>query len=646
MLKPNLIDSILHHKVVAIDCETAKNYLHDKKSALVYWKGYIRVLTFTTEDGDYFIDLGYNQQNLWEHRETLFKLYEILQNPKVKKVFHNSLFDLCFLAYQFKRMGLPFPKYQSIRDTMLCSQWYWAGCTPHFTKHSLGELCIRLGIDEPVDKTDQKCDWGCFLLDEEQKWYAMADTRITFKCYQKFVEIAQETAEYASLFSVICDTIPAFASMMLHGVPVDYDQMMLSYEQHYGRYLEALAIWHSKFPGESPTIDPKKLVILIKKTYGVLLENASEDSLEPLAKEHPEIQALLDCRLLSKSIKLYEQWDNCYREGSAYASYKIAADSASGRSSSTKVGGSTGFNAQNVIKPYSKKSRFYGMVTARDCVKPSKGKKLVISDYSAAHARIATSLSGDEFLTRSYLEGLDSHCLTAANLCLTLEAPDNFRQGDFMARYKTIRQAYVDGNPDAKRLRDYSKTCFYASLNITGKARLASAIGISEDDAKKVLDAFWKTYKGLDTYIKGLNRKLVPLGQGNDVEVDGVFYKKLRMPTGCFRYFEIRDGKYGRQCYLPDMASGNWLTCEGISLSISIARLHSYFTNIKPEWQARIVCVVHDEIVCEVAEEYALEAEETIYTIMTNAMELWVKGFPAGEKYKPGSMIADCWSEK
>ncbi len=158
--------------------------------------------------------------------------------------------------------------------------------------------------------------------------------------------------------------------------------------------------------------------------------------------------------------------------------------------------------------------------------------------------------------------------------------------------------------------------------------------------AKLVRKAFWKTYEGLAQFCNTLPAKLT-----NEEYLEGDYYQRLRMPWGTFRYFIVEDSKYGRQVKINDLVSSHWLGCEGLAMFIAMYNIHQQVIQ-NPEWDARKVTVVHDEIGCTCLEEYYVTVATLVQNEMYKAMQVWIRDFPAIEIKDPLDLIADCWSEK
>jgi hypothetical protein len=326
----------------------------------------------------------------------------------------------------------------------------------------------------------------------------------------------------------------------------------------------------------------------------------------------------------------------------------LAADSATGRTSSTKIGGIIGSNHQNHPQPYPKDHFLADCGSVKDCLRAPDGYQLIISDYSAAHSRLAAELSGDKNLIKVYKENLDAHCVTAANLASVFKfhdtiVPETWTTGTLMERYDAILAAYKEGNSLAKKLRNYSKTTFYLALNFGGKKRLYETFlgEVSLDDCGVILGAFWETYSDLYAFCLGLQKKTKAVLE----PINNVFYRTYRLPTGLNRYYRLWSGQYGDQVKINDLVSSHWLLCEGYAMFRAMDLITIGFKK-QPDWDARIVTVNHDEIVCLVKEEFAEVAASFVQDTMSRTMGFWVKSFEPTEKKDPKQLLAKAWSEK
>ena len=92
------------------------------------------------------------------------KLVSLLENTKVKKIFHHAMFDLRFLSHKW---GV---RAENIACTKIASKIL----NPESEKHSLSTL-LSVHLDIRIEKGEQKSDWFASRLSHAQLEYAARD---------------------------------------------------------------------------------------------------------------------------------------------------------------------------------------------------------------------------------------------------------------------------------------------------------------------------------------------------------------------------------------------------------------------------------------------------------------------------------------
>lgn len=175
--------------------------------------------------------------------------------------------------------------------------------------------------------------------------------------------------------------------------------------------------------------------------------------------------------------------------GYIYVSYDPTGTT-TGRMAS--AGSSRGkFNAQNVEKEE----------VVRKILLPETDFLWGEWDYRLLEMMIASQLAGSGALEEAILAGQDVHCLTGSRVRSLHEKETT---------YEEMRQAYKDGIPWAKVLRQTSKTSNFALIYETSPGTLASQAGISYKEAQTFYRVFFDIYKEIppsNRYFKDHARK-------------------------------------------------------------------------------------------------------------------------------------------
>jgi DNA polymerase-1 len=215
------------------------------------------------------------------------------------------------------------------------------------------------------------------------------------------------------------------------------------------------------------------------------------------------------------------------------------------------------------------------------------GHVLMAIDYSQIELRILAHFSGDEPLVRAFREGIDVHRQTAA---VVFEVPVDQVTPDQRARAKTIN---------------------FATLYGQGPFALAAQLGISREEAKAFIAAYFERFSGVRRYL--------------DEMVAGAHEKG---------YVETL---LGRRRYIPELQSRNWnikqfgervaqnTPIQGTAADlIKQAMIDVDAALEKSDWGARLLLTVHDELLFELPEDRVDDVRPAVVHLMEHAMELKV----------------------
>jgi DNA polymerase-1 len=122
----------------------------------------------------------------------------------------------------------------------------------------------------------------------------------------------------------------------------------------------------------------------------------------------------------------------------------------------------------------------------RECFRPDPGFVFVGIDYSQQEYRLAGAVSGDKRIINAYKKGSDMHTATAQVL------------------YKKDKVT--------KDERNRGKTVNFAILYGSTEFGLKKNLNISENEAKQIIDEFWKGYKYLSSFMEYAGEKIMELG--------------------------------------------------------------------------------------------------------------------------------------
>jgi DNA polymerase-1 len=479
--------------------------------------------------------------------------------------FHNAKFDLKFL----RTAGLPWP-ISSVFDTMLAAQLLGAGMVDGQLKQcGLAAVAQRyLSLD--LDKTLQTSDWTGTLT-PAQLCYAARDAQVTLQLVSPLRDaLAAAALEQVAAIEYRC--IPALTWLELAGLPIDAQRWRDRAKQdaHQAQALEAqLHTILARSSNGSGHLFPEALnwqspqqVLALLQHRGHAITKTDSETLTALGDADPLIPLLLDYREAMKRAGTYgTTWlDQALHPttGRVHAEY-LQLGSRAGRMSCSKP------NVQNL--PRTK--------TYRGCITPEPGSCIVKADYSQIELRIAAVIAQDAAMLTAYQAWEDLHTATAARL---LGVPSAEVTGDHRQLAKAINFGLLYGM-GARTLQGYAWTNWRVRL--------------SPEEAQQYKDGFFTAYPGLQRWHR---------------ETGATQPTETRTLAGRRR---LGIKAFTERLNSPVQGTG----ADG--LKWALARL---FAHRHEAPDARLVAVVHDELVVECPMEAAAQTTVWLQHHMTAAM--------------------------
>lgn len=242
--------------------------------------------------------------------------------------------------------------------------------------------------------------------------------------------------------------------------------------------------------------------------------------------------------------------------------------------------------------------------TFRDCFRASDDMVLGVWDYSQIELRIAADISGDARMIRAYSEGLDLHILTAALL----------NEIDITEVTKAMRQPAKAGNFGLLYGMGAAKLSAYAQTNYN--------VAMDEDEALEFRIKFFQGYNGLQRWHRRV-------------------FSEENKKKGYTRTLS------GRLRYLPVDTHSEWANtpvqgtgADGLKAALRL----TYMTLKKYGAQARMVNMVHDEIVAEAKagdEEFRKQVDSDVKQCMVDGMQQFLPTVPVVVEGGWGASWAD-----
>jgi DNA polymerase-1 len=216
---------------------------------------------------------------------------------------------------------------------------------------------------------------------------------------------------------------------------------------------------------------------------------------------------------------------------------------------------------------------------------PADGHVLLSADYSQIELRLLAHVTRDEVMLETFSRGEDIHARTARAV--------------FKA--KTAEEM-----KDARRK---AKIVNFGIAYVIGPFGLAQRVGISRNEAKKVIDEYYRTYPGVKKYMD----ELPELGRQNGCEVRSIFGRKRRMPD--------LDSK-GPARARAEREAVNMPMQGSASDIVKLAMLRVAENLRREKLKARMILQVHDELVFDVPKDEVEKTTEVVKASMENAAKI------------------------
>lgn len=405
-----------------------------------------------------------------EKKYVLEKLKPILEDSKIKKYGQNIKYDLIVL----KREGIDL---QGVYfDSMIASYVL----NPSKMNHNLGDIALEY-LNYKMTPTSELIGKGkkAITMDmvevERVIPYACADADIVLRLAQ-IMERELKDKELDKLFyEVEMPLLEVLAEMEMNGVIIDMDYLA-QLSQDFSVRLKDVEKEIYKSAGQEFNINsPKQLsFILFEKLKLPIVSrtktgpSTSEEVLLQLTEKHKLPYLIIEYRGLQKLKSTYiDAFPGMVnpQTGRLHTSFNQTV-TATGRLSSSEP------NLQNIP------IRTEDGRKIRRAFIPDRSYVFVSADYSQIDLRVLAHISGDESLRDAFLHNEDIHRRTASEI--------------FGVSQKEV-------TPELRRI---AKTVNFGLSYGMSPYGLSKDLEISQTEAKRYIDSYFKKYKGVKDYIK------------------------------------------------------------------------------------------------------------------------------------------------
>lgn len=156
--------------------------------------------------------------------------------------------------------------------------------------------------------------------------------------------------------------------------------------------------------------------------------------------------------------------------------------------------------------------------------KADDGKVLVGADFSQQEPRLLAAYSGDAKMIDSYREGKDLYAVMGSSV--------------YHNKYEDNLEHYPDGSTfvEGKKRRSAMKAVLLGIMYGMGPGSLAERIGSTKEEAKSIIDNFYKGFPRVKEWIDSGERQVKSLGY-----VEDIWGRRRRLPNATLKEWEIKD---------------------------------------------------------------------------------------------------------
>ncbi len=567
-----LLQSLMNQSSVCFDTETTG--IDALNAALVG-------LSFSFEKGKgFYVPVPENQE---EAQALIEKFRPFFENENIEKIGQNMKYDLKVLAnYGITVKGQLF-------DTMIAH--YLINPDMRHNMDVLSETYLKYSPKSIVTLIGKKGKGQLSMRDvplEDIKEYATEDADITLQLKEHFQPILEKVGTKKLFDKIEIPLVQVLADMEAEGIRLDVNflkSMSVDMQKEINEFEQKIY----ETAGEKFNLaSPKQLgeVLFDKMKIGGAKQKKTktgqyatgEEVLSYLANEHQIVKDILDWRQM---VKLQSTYIDALPNQVDAKTQRVHTDymqtvAATGRLSSNNP------NLQNIPIRTERGRLIRKAFIARD-----ENYTLLSADYSQIELRIIAALSGEENMIKAFQNNEDIHRSTAAKV--------------FNVPLEEV----------TKEQRSNAKTVNFGIIYGVSAFGLSNQTSLSRSESAALIDAYYKTYPKLKSYMSE---------QVDFARQNGYVQTVL-----------------GRRRYLKDINSANAIVrgaaernavnapIQGSAadiIKIAMINIHQKLTSEK--WQSKMLLQVHDELVFDVHNSELEKIKPIIKHEMENAFKLAV----------------------
>ena len=565
-----LLQNLKNQSSVSFDTETTGiNALHAELVGI----------SFSYEKGKgFYVPFPENQAEAQTLAEKFIPFFE---NENIEKIGQNLKYDLKILSnYNITVKGKLF-------DTMIAH--YLINPDMRHNMDILSETYLKYSpksIEALIGKKGKNQKSMRDIELEEIKEYAIEDADVTLQLKEIFTLELDKTGTKKLFEEIEIPLVKVLADMEKEGIRVDVD-FLKSLSKTLDEDIKVLETTIFEIAGEKFNLaSPKQLgdILFDKLKIGGLKQKKTktgqyatgEEILSYLATDYPVVKDILDWRQL---IKLQNTYVEALPLQVDTITNRIHTDymqtvAATGRLSSNNP------NLQNIPIRTERGKQIRKAFVARD-----ENHTIVSADYSQIELRIIAALSGEENMIKAFQNQEDIHKSTASKV--------------FNVPLEQV----------TREQRSHAKTVNFGIIYGVSAFGLSNQTSLSRSESAALIDAYYKTYPRLKSYIQ----EQIEFARENG-------YVQTIL---------------GRRRYLKDINSQNAIVRGGAERNavnapiqgsaadvIKIAMINIHEKLSSENWKSKMLLQVHDELVFDVHNSELEKIKPMIKQEMENAFKL------------------------
>ena len=527
-------------------------------------------------------------------------------------VFHNAKFDCKFIKYHY---GITVP---TIYDTMLAEQVISGGLLAGYAKgKSLKDVTKKYcGVER--DKSHQNSFGSGQELTDAQIEYLLDDLRYLPEIMKK--QKAQiKKLGLEQIIEIEMKAIPAFVWLELSGINVDLEKLAEIKVQTLKEKEEAKQILRNELVtysgqitifgdkvGKYPNLDSNKELLESLQKKGIPLTSTADEELSKFG-DNPTIKKIKEYRKATKKLSSFIETLPGFvnpATGRIHASFNQMG-TVSARLTSEKP------NLQQ--QPHDN--------SWRQIFTAPEGYSIVSADYSQIELRILGQVSNDKEFIKAYRNKMDLHSLTASKI---FNNPYSFYDKNIINK-----DGEKERSPEAEKQRTMSKSVgfgiaygiyIYGLINTLAK----SGVPVTEDEAKAMIDGFYKAYPEVSTYLKNVSEK-------------GLKDLQVRNMSGRLMVFQPPRDKQEEGGIKRESKN---LPIQSLCADMIKIALGNLFPILEP-MGVKFINTIHDELVMQCPDELVEDVKVILKTEMEKAGSLYLTDMPCEAEVK----VAKFWKK-